>query len=113
MFVLYDAEADKGKLTTREIQIAALVVEGFDNREIAQRLCISENTVKDHLKELFDGLRIRRRTELVAWCLSNPEAFGREWASIARHARGCRCNSARCSILRATPIPPVPFQQAG
>ena len=38
---------------------------GLSNREIAQRLFVSENTVKTHAARLFDKLRARRRTEAV------------------------------------------------
>ncbi len=55
--------------TPREEEVAALVVGGLSNRQIAERLFISEMTVKDHLKSIFGKLDIRRRSELAAMAL--------------------------------------------
>lgn len=52
-------------LSIRERQIAGLVIKGLSNREIAERLFISELTVKDHLKNVFGKVAIRRRSELA------------------------------------------------
>jgi DNA-binding CsgD family transcriptional regulator len=52
-------------LTRRQQEIALLAVRGFSNRDIAERLFISEQTVKDHLYDIFECLRIKRRTELL------------------------------------------------
>jgi PAS domain S-box-containing protein len=51
-------------LTDRQKEIAFLTATGFSNREIAKNLCISEHTVKDHLKEIFRKIDIRKRSEL-------------------------------------------------
>lgn len=53
-------------LSRREREIAVHVVQGYSNREIAERLFIAEQTVKDHLHSVFDKLAIRRRGELTA-----------------------------------------------
>ena len=60
------ARLDGFTLSDREKEVAALVVRGHSNREIAERLFISEMTVKDHLKSIFGKLEIRRRGELAA-----------------------------------------------
>jgi DNA-binding NarL/FixJ family response regulator len=52
-------------LTYREMQIAALVGQGFTNKEIAKRLSISDQTVKKHLKHIFAKLGVHSRTEAV------------------------------------------------
>jgi DNA-binding CsgD family transcriptional regulator len=52
-------------LTPRELEILALIAEGLSNREIAERLFVSENTVKTHSGRLFDKLGARRRTQAV------------------------------------------------
>jgi DNA-binding CsgD family transcriptional regulator len=43
-----------------------LTADGSPNREIAMQLCISENTVKTHLRQIFGKLGARNRTEAVA-----------------------------------------------
>ena len=52
-------------LTPRELEILALIAEGLSNREIAERLYVSENTVKTHSANLFSKLDARRRTQAV------------------------------------------------
>ena len=54
------------KLTFRQKEITILVIRGFGNKEIAQRLCIQEQTVKDHLQDIFAKLKVRKRNELSA-----------------------------------------------
>jgi DNA-binding CsgD family transcriptional regulator len=53
-------------LSMRQQEVAFLVMQGLSNREIALRLYISEQTVKDHLCDIFEKIRIRRRGELTA-----------------------------------------------
>lgn len=60
------AEAEPFDLSPRQEEIAALVIQGFSNREIAERLYICEQTVKDHLHDIFEKTRVRRRSELTA-----------------------------------------------
>jgi len=52
-------------ITKRELEILELMAQGMSNREIAQRLFVSENTVKTHSTRLFDKLSARRRTQAV------------------------------------------------
>jgi DNA-binding CsgD family transcriptional regulator len=52
-------------ITPRELEILALIAAGLSNREIADRLFVSENTVKTHSSRLFDKLGARRRTQAV------------------------------------------------
>ena len=52
-------------ITPRELEILEAMAGGFSNREIAERLFVSENTVKTHAARLFDKLSARRRTQAV------------------------------------------------
>ena len=52
-------------ITPREFEILEAMAAGFSNREISERLFVSENTVKTHAARLFDKLSARRRTQAV------------------------------------------------
>ena len=52
-------------VTRRELEILELMAQGLSNREIADKLFLSENTVKTHSSRLFDKLSARRRTQAV------------------------------------------------
>jgi DNA-binding CsgD family transcriptional regulator len=53
------------KLCDREREIVSYVVHGFANREIADRLCISERTVSTHLVNIYEKLNVHSRAELT------------------------------------------------
>ena len=52
-------------ITKRELEILDLIARGMSNREIAEKLFVSENTVKTHSSRLFDKLGAKRRTQAV------------------------------------------------
>ena len=52
-------------ITRRELEILELIAQGLSNREIAQKLFVSESTVKTHSSRVFDKLGARRRTQAV------------------------------------------------
>ncbi len=59
------------RLTRREREVLTLVAEGLGNRDIAKRLFISENTVKNHLRGILEKLGLRSRTEAASYALRN------------------------------------------
>jgi ATP/maltotriose-dependent transcriptional regulator MalT len=52
-------------ITPRELEILELIAAGLSTREIAERVFVSENTVKTHSSRVFDKLGARRRTQAV------------------------------------------------
>ena len=55
------------RLSSREREVLALLAEGLRNREIAERLVVSEPTVKTHVRHVLEKLRIRNRAEAAAF----------------------------------------------
>ena len=53
------------RITPRELEILNLIAQGMSNREIADSLFVSENTVKTHSSRVFEKLGARRRTQAV------------------------------------------------
>jgi DNA-binding CsgD family transcriptional regulator len=52
-------------LTAREHEILALIAQGLSNREIGEKLFISENTIKTHSSRLFEKMQVNRRVQAV------------------------------------------------
>lgn len=59
-------------LSKREIQVVHCLAEGLGNREIADRLKLSQHTVKNHLFRIFDKLGVSSRIELLSMTMSQP-----------------------------------------
>lgn len=53
-------------LTVREREVLSLLAKSFSNQEIAETLCLSESTIKTHLRNVFHKLRVRNRSEAIA-----------------------------------------------
>ncbi len=60
---------EKPLLSPREREIVQLVAQGYRNREIAEKLFISEQTVKNHLHNIFDKLGVSDRLELALYAI--------------------------------------------
>jgi DNA-binding NarL/FixJ family response regulator len=64
----HGAAAGRGSgLTAREEEVLALIAEGLTNREIAERLVISEHTARNHVANILDKLGLSRRAEAAAY----------------------------------------------
>ena len=59
------------RLSNREREISGLVVQGFSNKEIAERLFIGEQTVKNHLHNIFEKLGVSNRLELALYIVQH------------------------------------------
>jgi DNA-binding NarL/FixJ family response regulator len=57
----------RGPLSERQLEVAHLVAEGLSNRQIAERLVVTERTVETHLERIFARLEIQSRARLARW----------------------------------------------
>jgi DNA-binding CsgD family transcriptional regulator len=64
-FAINESRLRELGITKRELEILELIARGMSNREIAEKLFVSENTVKTHSSRLFDKLSAKRRTQAV------------------------------------------------
>ena len=64
-FAVNDENVRNLGITKRELEILDLIARGMSNREIANQLFVSENTIKTHSSRLFDKLSAKRRTQAV------------------------------------------------
>lgn len=58
-------------LTAREMEVLGCITQGFSNQEIADSLCVSEKTVKNHLTNIFKKLKVTDRTQALVYVLKN------------------------------------------
>jgi DNA-binding NarL/FixJ family response regulator len=57
------------RLTQRELEVLQSAADGLTNREIAERLFISEKTVKNHISNIFSKLNVNDRTQAILYAL--------------------------------------------
>ena len=70
-------ERERSPLSQREREIVGLVAQGFKNKEMAEKMFISEQTVKNHLHNIFDKLGVSDRLELALYAIHNNLHTGR------------------------------------
>ncbi len=61
-------------LSAREREVLGLVAEGLSNREIGERLTISENTVHSHIRKILEKLNLSNRVQLATYALKSKES---------------------------------------
>jgi DNA-binding NarL/FixJ family response regulator len=62
---------ERSPLSAREREIVSLVAQGYKNKEMAEKMFISEQTVKNHLHNIFDKLGVSDRLELALYAIHN------------------------------------------
>ncbi|KAA5807288.1 response regulator [Thermoanaerobacterium thermosaccharolyticum] len=70
-----DVDECKKELTDREMQILSLIAEGYSNKEIADKLFLSEKTVKNHVYNIFRKLDVKDRTQAAIYLLKNNNMY--------------------------------------
>ena len=68
---LNDEKVNEEGLTKREMQVLKLIAEGLYNKEIADRLTISEKTVKNHVSNIFRKIEVSDRTQAAVYAIKN------------------------------------------
>jgi DNA-binding CsgD family transcriptional regulator len=61
-------------LSKREMEIGCLILQGQTNKEIADKICVQEVTVKKHVNSIFDKYKVKRRTEFMALFVSSEQS---------------------------------------
>ncbi|HEY2989087.1 MAG TPA: response regulator transcription factor [Candidatus Binatia bacterium] len=74
-------------LTKREVEILRLVAEGLTNEEIGKRIFISEKTVKTHLTNIFDKLKVNNRFKAALLIMNIPAEVSPQTGAAKRKAR--------------------------
>ena len=64
-------DPDLGRLTPREREVAALIVQGRTNREIAEALVLSDRTVDSHIRNVMGKLEVGARAQIAAWAVQH------------------------------------------
>lgn len=64
-FIVNETELNRIGISKRELEVLGFMAEGLSNKEIADRLFVSENTVKTHASRLFEKLEVNRRTQAI------------------------------------------------
>jgi non-specific serine/threonine protein kinase len=64
---LHGSKQGVGELSQRERQVAALLADGLANRQIAERLVVTERTVAAHIEHILDKLGFASRHQVATW----------------------------------------------
>jgi DNA-binding NarL/FixJ family response regulator len=97
--------ADGSLLSARETDVVRCLVEGLTNREIAQRLKLTEHTVKNYLFRIFDKLGVSSRVEVVLYALGNSVPRSSTPPASRKHLQPV-------AVSPRTPAPPVTIRKS-
>jgi len=88
-------------LSRREVEVVRCVAEGLSNREIAQRLGLTEHTVKNYLFRIFDKLGVSKRVEVVLYAYSLGSAA--EIVGPSSGSNGKKLSAVAADKVEGTP----------
>lgn len=102
-------EVGEPKLTRRELEILKLVSEGRSNRQVAELLWVTDQTVKFHLANVYRKLGVRSRFDAARWALEQGvlEAATEDAPAHAGHANGNGNGKTNVIALRRASLPPL------
>ena len=66
-----DSLGEAAGLSPREVEALALITQGLSNQEIAERLFLTINTLKSHIRAAYKKIGVTSRAQAVAWCMQN------------------------------------------
>lgn len=66
-----ETQKEEAKLTKREKDVLGMLVKGYSNRDMAEKMFISEKTVKNHMTSIFRKLGVKDRTQAAVYALKN------------------------------------------
>ena len=69
--IVVSEENKLSELTNREIEVLKLISKGLLNKEVADMLCISERTVKNHISSIFKKIEVTDRTQAAVFAIKN------------------------------------------
>ncbi|EGD41591.1 putative transcriptional regulatory protein DegU [Nocardioidaceae bacterium Broad-1] len=58
-------------LTTREVEVLALITQGLSNADIAEKLVVSVNTLKSHIRQAYRKIEVTTRSQAVSWAITH------------------------------------------
>lgn len=58
-------------LTTREVEVLALITQGLSNKDIAAKLVLSVNTLKSHIRQAYRKIQVSTRSQAVSWAITH------------------------------------------
>ena len=62
---------DEAGLTTREEEVIALIAQGFSNKQIIDKLVLSINTLKSHIRSAYAKMGVQTRAQAVSWAIQH------------------------------------------
>jgi two-component system response regulator DevR len=101
-----DPSDELSKLSLQERRVLALVAEGLTNKQVGEKLQLSENTVKNYLINVFEKLHVKRRAQAAALFVQRPARpgkTGRPPASPSSRSWSRRSCSPLASSRRSPP----------